>query len=202
MYGLGKKIGMTRLFVNGVHTPVTVIEFNEQQIVQKKTKDRDGYNAIQIGVGAKSAKKSSNAHKGHIKKHTGKTTSYAKLAEFKDVEIADDKTIFDINDISTDTIFHITGTTIGRGFAGGMKRHGFHGQPQTHGHDHVRAVGSIGARWPQRVIKGKKMAGHFGAAQRTVRSVPVVAVDPELKLVFVKGSVPGANNSYLKLMSA
>jgi large subunit ribosomal protein L3 len=199
MYGLGKKIGMTRLFVDGVHTPVTVIEFGEQKVIQKKTQDKDGYNAIQVGIGSK--KKSSKAAKGHAKKHADNDTAFGKIVEFKNVELAEDKNSFDINDITTETVFHVTANTIGRGFTGVIKRHGFHGQPQSHGHDHVRAVGSIGARWPQRVLPGKKMAGHHGAQQRTIRNVPVVAVDPELKLIFVKGSIPGANNSLVKLTS-
>jgi large subunit ribosomal protein L3 len=199
MYGFGKKIGMTRLFVNGVHTPVTVVEFDTQTIIQRKTKDKEGYNAVQIGSGTR--RQATQAHKGHVKKHTGNDKPIVRFAEFKNIEIDNDKVSFDINDISTETVFNVTGNTIGRGFTGAMKRWGFHGQPQTHGHDHTRAVGSIGARWPQRVLPGKKMAGHHGASQKTIRNVEVVAVDPELKLVFLKGSLPGANSSYLKLMS-
>jgi len=200
MFGLGKKIGMTRIFVDGVHTPVTVIEFPEQKIIQKKIAEKDGYNALQIGIGTR--RKATKAHKGHVKKHTGNDEVVTRIVEFKNVEVENDKKTLTINDVTLDSIFHVTGSTIGRGFTGAIKRHGFHGQPQTHGHDHVRAVGSIGARWPQRVLPGKKMAGHHGTNQRTIRNVKVVAVDPELNLIFLKASLPGANNSYLKLMKA
>lgn len=197
MYGLGKKIGMTRLFIDGVHTPVTVIQFNDQVVLQRKTKDKDGYSAIQIGTGSR--RTSSKAHLGHIKKYSDAQAPIQKITEFRDVELPDDKLKITVSDFSVHSQLKVTGFTLGRGFTGAMKKYGFHGQPQTHGHDHTRAVGSIGSRWPQRVLPGKKMAGRQGNDQRTLNSVLIVAIDEELKLLFVKGSLPGSNNTYLKI---
>jgi large subunit ribosomal protein L3 len=200
MFGFAKKIGMTRLFVDGRSTPVTVLSFDKQYIAQRKTQDNDGYSALQIATSSR--KKGTKQRKGHFLKHTGLEQDFRLCTEFRDVNVADDKKVLEITDFSPEDTLNITGTTIGRGFAGVVKRHGFHGQPASHGHDHVRAPGSIGSRWPQRTLPGKKMAGHMGAKPNTLRNVKIVALDPEKKLIFVNGSLPGANSSYLKVAKA
>ncbi len=197
MIGFAKKIGMTRLFIQGKSVAVTVLEFGQQHVLQTKTMDSDGYKAVQIGSVHKT--KSNKAANGHVKKYQGQDRNFRFISEFRDFKLAEDKKLFDINDFTETDFLDITGTVIGRGFAGVVKRHGFAGQPASHGHDHVRAPGSIGSRWPQRVIKGKKMAGHMGANSITVKKVKVVALDTEKKLIFVNGSLPGANSSYLKI---
>jgi large subunit ribosomal protein L3 len=193
-----KKIGMTRLFVNNKAVPVTVVEIEPTVVLQKKTMDKEGYNAVQVG--AVKTKKVTAPLSGHIQKAIADAENgFRLITEFRDLDLADDKAMFDVNDFAVENLLDITGTTIGKGFTGAVKRWGFAGQPQTHGHDHVKAVGSIGARWPQRVPKGKKMAGKHGGKGLTFKKVKIVAVDTESGLLFIHGSLPGANSSYLKL---
>jgi large subunit ribosomal protein L3 len=195
--GFAKKVGMTRLFVDGKAVPVTALEFQPGYVLQTKTKEKDGYQAIQIG--SVKRKKATKAALGHIKAALPEAEyGFRFISEFP--AIADsEKKEFSIEDFAENDLLNLTGTVIGRGYTGAMKRWGFHGQPQTHGHDHVRAVGSMGSRWPQRVTKGKKMAGHYGDTALTLRNVRVLAIDKELGLLFVNGSVPGSNSSFVKL---
>jgi large subunit ribosomal protein L3 len=195
--GFAKKIGMTRLFLDGKNTPVTVLQFGRNFILQKKLVEKEGYSAIQVGSVAK--RKGSQAKLGHIKKYSEVQSDLRFLSEFKDVKIAEDKTTFDINDFEINDLLDLSGSVVGRGFAGVVKRHGFHGQPASRGHDHERAPGSIGSRWPQRVLPGKKMAGHMGTNTVTLKKVKVLAIDHENNLLFVNGSVPGSNSGYLKV---
>lgn len=194
--GFAKKIGMTRIFVDGKNTPVTALQFGQNFVLQPKTLDKDGYKAVQVAAVKK--KKGTKASLGHAKKYAGVEAEFQYISEFK-VDLPEEKKIIDISDFSQNDLIDISGEVIGRGFAGVVKRYGFAGQPASHGHDHVRAVGSIGSRWPQRVDKGKKMAGHMGTNTVTLKKVKVLAVDSENKLIFVKGSIPGANSSYLKI---
>lgn len=196
MIAFAKKIGMTRLFLNGKAVPCTVIQVQDSVVTQTKTVKSDGYNAIQLASCAKN--KSTKAKLGHSKK-AGLDTDFKYTSEFRDIEISEEKTKFDVNDFKIEDMLSINSTTIGKGFTGAVKRWGFHGQPKSHGHDHVRAVGSIGSRWPQRVPKGKKMAGHLGARQMTLNGVKVIAVDTENNLLFVNGSLPGANSVIMKI---
>lgn len=198
MFGFAKKIGMTRIFIDEKSVPVTALEVDKNHVVQIKTQDKDGYNAVQIGSFPKKTK-SPKARTGHVKKQADLDHDFYCLEEFRDIELGEDKKVFDINDVTEDLLLDVTGRTIGRGFTGAVKRWGFAGQPASHGHDHKRAVGSIGARWPQRVGKGKKMAGHHGDSTKTIRKMKVVGVDAENNLFFVEGSVPGANSSYVKI---
>lgn len=196
MIGFAKKIGMTRLFIEGVATAVTAIEYVEPVVLQKKTEDKDGYTAIQAAAVKK--KKTTKARVGHAKKHADIEQDFQYISEFKN--LPEGKTEFKFEDFVENDLLDITGTTIGRGFTGAVKRWGFAGQPKTHGHDHERAVGSIGAMYPQRVLPGTKMAGRTGTAKRTIKKAKIVALDSEKKLIFVKGSLPGANSSYFKVV--
>ena len=198
--GFAKKLGMTRLFINEKAVPVTVLEVPVNYKLQTKTTDKEGYNSIQVGT--KKTRKVTKQLQGHIKKALPEVESgFSFIAEFDNKNIPADKTQFDINDYSMDNLIDITGTTIGKGFTGAVKRWGFAGQPASHGHDHLKAVGSIGARWPQRVVKGKKMAGKHGNKGLTLKKVNIVAIDNEKSLLFVNGSVPGANSSYVKIQT-
>jgi large subunit ribosomal protein L3 len=197
MIAFAKKIGMTRLFLNGAAVPVTVIQVQDSVVTQVKTVQSDGYNAIQLASSLKSNKQASSGQLGHSKK-AGLDNAFKYIGEFT-ANIEDGKTNFGITDFHLGDILSITGNTIGRGFTGAVKRWGFAGQPASHGHDHVRAVGSIGARWPQRVPKGKKMAGRTGNSQKTLNGVKVLAVDIENSLLFVNGSLPGANSGIYKV---
>jgi large subunit ribosomal protein L3 len=194
MLGFGKKIGMTRLFINGQSIPVTAIHFGEQFVLQRKTIDKDGYNAVQVA--AYPQKNGTKARLAHINKYNSDlTTDFHCMEEF-DSNLENNPAL---SDFAIDDQVDVTGTSKGKGFAGVVKRHGFRGQPKSHGHDHNRAPGSIGCRWPQRVPAGKKMAGRMGGETRTIKKAKIVAIDTESNLIFVKGSIPGPNSNFLRL---
>jgi large subunit ribosomal protein L3 len=199
--GFAKKIGMTRLFIEGRSVPVTALEFGDNRFIQKKTLEKDGYVAVQLGAFEKKTE-STKPRVGHIAKHaeSGMRDFYC-LKEFK-ISVPEDKKGTDFSELAVGVALDITGTTKGHGFTGVVKRHGFAGQPASHGHDHERAPGSIGSRWPQMTVRGKKMAGHDGNTQQTVKNLEVVARDEEQKLFFVAGSVPGPTNGFVSFASA
>ena len=197
---IGKKIGMTRIFTEeGVAVPVTVVEAGPCPVVQVKTPETDGYDAIQLGFGAKKAKRAKKARLGHVAK-AGLESAPAILREFppdqgEDYALGQNLTVelFEPGDS-----VRVTGTTKGRGFQGVVKRYGFAGRPATHGHPGSRTPGSMGPGTdPSRVIKGKKLPGQMGNVRQTIRNLKVVKVDPERNLLFLKGGVPGSRNSYV-----
>jgi large subunit ribosomal protein L3 len=195
--GFAKKIGMTQLFINGKATPVTAIQFQPTFVLQLKTVEKEGYKSIQVGSVKK--RKDSKANLGHVKKAlTDIDHSFRLITEFK-TNIERNKSEYTIEDFSENDHIDLTGKTIGRGYTGAVKRWGFAGQPASHGHDHVKAVGSMGSRWPQRVTAGKKMAGRHGNTNLTIKKAKIVAIDKENSLIFIKGSIPGANSSFLKI---
>ncbi len=197
---IGKKIGMTRVFTEeGNAIPVTVVEAGPCPVVQVKTPETDGYDAIQLGFGARKPKRAKKARLGHVAK-AGLEIAPAILREFpsgegQEYELGQELTV-DL--FETGDSVKVTGTTKGRGFQGGVKRHGFGGRPATHGHPMSRTGGSMGPGTdPSRVIKGKKLPGQMGNTRKTIRNVQVVKVDPERNLLFLKGGVPGSRNSYV-----
>ena len=200
---LGKKLGMTEVFdEKGKVIPVTVIEVEPNVVVQVKTKEKDGYAAVQVGTGTKSVKKVAKQQKGHYKN----LGSFRHLKEFKSTTVNDQE--LKVGDAIEVSIFvpgdvvKVSGLNKGKGFAGGMKRHGFSGMPASHGHKAVRRhIGSIGQRFPQHTLKGKKMAGRMGAERVTVRGLKVMNVDAELKLVALKGAVPGPRGGLLEIVT-
>ena len=197
---IGKKIGMTSVFsVEGKNVPCTVIEAGPCVVTQIKTVETDGYAAIQLAYSDKKEKSTTKPLKGHFQK--AGVTPKAKLVEFKGFEDT-----YQLGDIITAEIFlndnwvDVTGTTKGKGFQGVVKRHGFSGVGgQTHGqHNRGRAPGSLGASsYPSRVFKGMKMAGQTGNSNKKIYNLRVIKVIPESNILMVKGSVPGANGSYL-----
>ncbi len=196
MIGFAKKIGMTRIFVDGKFVPVTALLLEDNYIIQTKTEDKDKYKAVQLAAFEK--KDDTDPVKGHFKKYLGEEKAFHCLGEFQ-ADFPEDKKVITIEDFEESGNYKISGLSMGRGFAGAVKRWGFAGQPRSHGHDHVKAVGSIGGRWPQRVPKGKKMAGRYGSKQTSVKNSLLLAIDKENKLLFVKGSVPGSNQGFLKV---
>jgi large subunit ribosomal protein L3 len=198
---IGKKIGMTSVFsVEGKNIPCTVIEAGPCVVTQVKTEVTDGYSAVQIGFDEKKEKHTTKAELGHFKK--AGTTPKREVIEIDasddlDVKLGDTITV----DMFSDTPWvSVTGTTKGKGFQGVVKRHGFRGvNDATHGqHNRLRAPGSLGASsWPSRVFKGMRMGGRDGGNTVTVDNLQVLKVIPESNLLVVKGSVPGAKNSYL-----
>ena len=200
---IGKKIGMTQVFSdNGAVIPVTVVQAGPCVVVQKKTVESDGYNAIQIGFEEiLSEKKVNKPMAGHFKKADVKPMKY--LREVR-VDAIDDYNVGQT--ISTEIfaegdLVDIQGVTIGKGFAGGMKRWNFAGGPGGHGSGFHRRLGSIGMKeWPAEVNKGKKMAGHLGVETVTTQRLKVVKVMPEKNVILVQCSIPGHKNGivYIK----
>ncbi|MCT4534040.1 50S ribosomal protein L3 [Halodesulfovibrio sp.] len=194
---LGRKVGMTRIFVNdGSAVAVTVIEAGPCPVIQKKDAATDGYNAVQIAFGEAKEKHVTKAMRGHFEKAGRglfRNTCEIRLEEAPELEVGQDITteIF-----SAGEKVRVTGTTIGKGFQGVMKRWNFAGMPASHGHEKVhRSPGSIGhATFPGKVFKGKKMPGHMGNVRQTTSNLEVVAVRADENLILVKGAVPGPKN--------
>jgi large subunit ribosomal protein L3 len=198
---IGKKLGMTQLFVDdGIAEAATAIEAGPCAVTQIKSKDKEGYNAVQLGFG--SAKRLNKPERGHLKK----SGLYKHLREFR---VDDTSQIqigqkFDAGLFQPGDLVHITAISKGKGFAGVVKRWGFAGGPKTHGQsDRHRAPGSIGAGTdPGRVLKGHKMAGHMGNRRVTARNLKVLRVIPEQNLLLIGGAVPGARNGLLIIRKA
>ncbi len=200
---LGKKIGMTQVFDDqGRVIPVTVVQAGPCVVVQRKTTETDGYEAAQIGlVEGKPPRKATKPIKGHFAKAGIPPTRF--LAEVP-VEPGDETAPGDavlVEMFEPNETVHVSGTSKGRGFQGVIKRHNFGGGRATHGSMFHRAPGSIGAAaYPSRVFPGAGMPGQMGNKRVTVKNVQVVKVDPERNLLFLKGGVPGARNSYLRIV--
>jgi len=195
---IAKKAGMSRLFgSDGRVTAVTLLEVEPNTVTQIKTEEKDGYSAVQLGVGETAARRLSKPEKGHLKG----LSLLKRLAEFRgnagDLKRGDP---VKVNVFSPGDKITVKGVSLGKGFQGVVKRHGFAGGPASHGHRHVlRAPGAIGGRFPQRVIKGKRMAGRTGGAQVTVKNLEVLRVDEDKNLLFVAGAVPGKKGGLVRI---
>ena len=202
---IAKKVGMTRLFQeDGRHVPVTVLALEDCQVVSVRTTETDGYVAVQLGSGLAKQKNVAKPQREHFAK--AQVPLKARVAEFR---VADDALLEVGASIAAShfvpgQLVDVSGHTQGKGFQGGMKRWGFGGMRATHGVSiSHRALGSTGQRQdPGKVFKNKKMAGHMGDKQRTQQNLEVVRVDDERGLIFVKGSVPGAKNSWMTIKDA
>ena len=201
---LGRKIGMTSVFAtNGKITPVTVIEVEPNVVSQIKTKEKDGYEAIQLAAFDKREKLSNKPATGHLKK--ANTTPKRFLKEFRGVNISDYQLgqVIDASIFTVGEMVDVTGTSKGKGFQGVIKRHGQSRGPMGHGSMYHRRPGSMGSTsTPGRVFKGKKLPGHMGHVTVTIQNLDVVAVDMDKNVILVKGSVPGAKGAILKIKSA
>ena len=195
---LGRKLGMTQIFeADGKAVPATVIEAAPLTVVQVKTLENDGYEAVQVGIGTR--KRVNSPQKGHMKG----LGQFRYLRELKVDNVSEwevGKTV-GVEIFEPGDLVDVSGPSKGRGFAGVMKRHNFHGGPKTHGQsDRARAAGSIGAGTsPGKVIKGMKMAGHMGTKQVTVKSLRVVRSDPGKGILIVRGAVPGNEGALVKV---
>ena len=195
---------MTRMYSElGQSIPVTVIEAGPCVVLQKKSEEKDGYNAIQVGYDSKKESRLSKPMAGHVKA-AGKGGFY-KILEFRvadpsQYEVGQEIAITDLFKIGDKV--DVSGRSKGRGFQGVVKRHGFKGGRKTHGSMFHRAPGSIGcSAWPSRVVKGKKMPGQMGDVVVTKKNITILDIRPELNVLIVKGSVPGAKESYLQIYS-
>jgi len=201
---LGKKLGMTQIFWDdGDAVPVTVLEAGPCFVIQKKTKERDGYDAIQMGFGRMKDKKVTKPIKGHQDKAGKGYFRYMK--EF----LTDSPDRYEVGQELEADMFAIgdhidvVGTTKGRGYAGVIKRHGFHGGRATHGSMFHRAPGSIGASAdPSRVFKGTRLPGQMGSKRHTVQNLVVVGIKPDKNIILVRGAVPGAKNGFVVIKNA
>jgi len=197
---LGKKVGMTQLLQDdGTVVPVTVIQAGPCVVVQKKTKQKDGYDAVQLGfVEFVKPKRVNKAMTGHFKKNNAAPARFVREVALAgdDASNPGDKVMVDI--FNANELVHVIGTSKGRGFAGLIKRHHFRGGRATHGSMFHRAAGSIGSSaYPSRVLKGMRMAGHLGNERVTVQNLRVARIDQENNLLFVRGAVPGPAGGYL-----
>ncbi len=192
---LGRKLGMTEIFTDdGTTVPVTLLQAGPCTVVGVKTEDHDGYDAIQLGY-----EKSKNPTNAQEKQYKAAKEAPKHVKEFRgvyDLSAGDelDVTIFEDGDKVA-----VTGTSKGKGFSGTIKRHNFSRGPMTHGSHNYRRPGSIGGMYPQKVFKGKKMAGRMGSDTVTTRGLKVVAVQPEQNVIAVTGSVPGAKNGLVTI---
>lgn len=196
---IGRKVGMTRIFTeDGVSLPVTVIEVEPNRVTQVKTLENDGYRALQVTVGTRRATRVTKPMAGHFAKagvEAGRKVAEFRLAEGEGEGIQAGGEI-KVDVLSASKYVDVTGTSIGKGFAGTVKRHNFRMQDATHGNSRSHRVpGSIGQnQTPGRVFKGKKMTGHMGDERVTIMNLEVVRVDAERNLILVRGAVPGAKN--------
>ncbi|WP_282063351.1 50S ribosomal protein L3 [Roseobacter litoralis] len=202
---IAKKVGMTRLFMeDGKQIPVTVLQLDKLQVVAQRTSDKDGYSAVQLGAGTAKAKRTSQAMRGHFA--AAKVEPKRKVAEFR----VDAENLIGVGEeITANHYFEgqfvdVAGTSIGKGFAGAMKRHNFGGLRATHGVSiSHRSHGSTGqCQDPGKVFKGKKMAGHMGAARVTTQNLQVVRTDADRGLIMVKGAVPGSKGGWVTVKDA
>jgi large subunit ribosomal protein L3 len=188
---LGKKMGMTQIWKEDKVTPVTLVEAGPCFVTQIKTKEKDGYDATQIGY----EKKTKN-----IKKPL-QSKPYRYLREFRDLfldsKIGDE---INVNTFQIGDVVKVIGTAKGKGFQGGVKRWGFHGRKKTHGAKHEeRTIGSVGATTPEHVIKGKKMPGRMGGEQSTVKTAKIVEIDNVNNIIAIKGAIPGRKGILLEI---
>lgn len=200
---LGTKIGMTQVFDEaGQAVPVTVVQAGPCVVVQKKSEENDGYNSIQVGFGEIKEKKVNSPLKGHFAKGEVKPLRY--LKEFR----VDDVNEYSVGQEIKADVFtagewvDVTGVSKGKGFAGGIKRHGFHRGPMKHGSKYHRRPGSLGAKGPARVFLGRKLPGRLGGEKMTVQKLMVVKVDLERNLLLIRGAIPGPNKGLVTIKSS
>jgi large subunit ribosomal protein L3 len=202
---IAKKLGMTRLFMeDGKQVPVTVLQLDSLQVVAQRTADKDGYTAVQLGAGVAKAKRTTAAQRGHFAK--ANVAPKRKVAEFR---VSPDCLIDVGAEITADhylagQFVDVAGTSIGKGFAGAMKRHNFGGLRASHGVSvSHRSHGSTGqCQDPGKVFKGKKMAGHLGAVRVTTQNLQVVRTDADRGLIMIKGAVPGSKGGWVTVKDA
>ncbi len=199
---LGRKIGMTRVYdENGRSIPVTVIEAGPCTILQKKTVEKEGYNAIQLGFLEKKVTRLNKPEAGHFKRSGGKGFYFIKEFRVADPALFEVGQLVTLNEIVTiGDLVDITGNSKGRGFQGVIRRHGFRGGRTTHGSDFHRAPGSIGcSAWPSRVLKGKKLPGRMGNATVTQKNLKIIDIRSDDNVLLIHGTVPGATNGLLNI---
>ena len=201
---LGKKVGMTQLFdEEGLQFAVTVLEVGPCLVTQVKTKEKDGYNAVQLGFVDKIEKRTTKALQGHFKKAGMSPKRYVREIRTEKIEGLNVGKELKVDQFETGEYVDVQGVSIGKGFQGVVKRHKFAGGPKSHGSMFGRVAGSIGASsFPSRVVKGMRMPGQMGNQNVTVQSLKVVKIDPENNLLVVRGAVPGVETGLLIIQTS
>ena len=200
---LGRKIGMTQVFTeSGKLIPVTVVEVEPNVVTQIKTKETDGYEAIQLGFDTKREKLSNKALNGHLAKANTAPKRFLKEIRGVDVSKYELGQELDCQVFEEGQMVDVTGTSKGKGFQGVIKRYNQTRGPMGHGSQYHRGVGSLGTLLPMHVLKGKKMPGQMGNVQRTVQNLEVISVDTENNVILVKGNVPGPKKSFVMIRTA
>lgn len=199
---LGRKVGMTSVFSkDGKLIPVTVVSVEPNTVMQVKTLETDGYNAIQLGVVDKKEKNSSRASVGHAKKaNTAPKRFLKEIREMEGTYQVGDKISADLFELGD--VVDVTGTSKGKGFAGTIKRHGQSRGPMAHGSHYHRGPGSLGTMLPKRVLKGKNLPGHMGCETVTVQNLEIIESNTAENYILVSGNIPGAKNSLVLIRSA
>ena len=200
---LGRKIGMTQIFTaEGVQVPVTVVQADPNVVLQVKTVETDGYEAVQLGFEDKREKLSTKPELGHATK--AKTAPKRFVREFRNLDVATHELgqAVKVDVFAEGDLVDVTGTSKGKGFQGAIKRHGFSRGPMAHGSHYHRNPGSMGSIQANRVLKGKKLPGHMGAKTVTVQNLEIVKVDLERNVLMIKGNIPGSKKALIKVRSA
>ena len=200
---LGRKIGMTQVFTtDGALIPVTVVEATNNVVLQKKTTETDGYNALQVGFEDKREKISNKAELGIVKKANTAPKRFIKEFRFDEMMSYEVGDTISVTSFSAGEIVDVTGTSKGKGYQGVIKRHGQKIGPKGHGSGAHRIVGSMGPIAPNRIAPGKKMPGHMGHVTKTIQNLEIISVDIENSLLLIKGSIPGPNKGLVMVKSA
>ncbi|HLQ40049.1 MAG TPA: 50S ribosomal protein L3 [Tetragenococcus sp.] len=200
---LGKKVGMTQVFTEaGELIPVTVVEAEPNVVLQLKTVENDGYEAVQVGYQDKREILSNKPAKGHVAK--ANTAPKRFIREFKNVELEglEVGSEIKVDVFQTGDIVDVTGTTKGKGFQGVIKRYGQHRGPMGHGSRYHRRPGSMGPVDPNHVLKGKRLPGRMGGKRVTIQNLEIVRVDTDRNVIMIKGNIPGANKSLITIKAA
>jgi large subunit ribosomal protein L3 len=202
---IGRKLGMTQIFLgDGSVVPVTIVEAGPCTVIQKKTKERDGYNALQLGFLPKNTQRVNKPLSGHFKKAGVGPTYHLKEFRVENVEGFESGQEVTLNLFKPGDVVDVVGLSKGKGFTCVMKRHGFHGSPGSHGtHEYFRHGGSIGsAAYPHHTFKGMKMPGHHGNQKVTLQNIKIVDVKEDQNLILLKGGIPGGRHGWILIRSA
>lgn len=200
---LGRKVGMTQIFLeNGELVPVTVVQAEPNVVLQKKTIETDGYEAIQIGFLDKKESRANKPEKGHAEKANTKPKRYIREIRNANVDEYEVGQEISVDIFEEGDIVDVTGTSKGKGFQGSIKRHNYARGPMSHGSHFHRTGGSMGSVDAARVFKGKALPGRMGGEQVTIQNLEIVKVDPERNVLLIKGNIPGAKKSVVKITSA
>lgn len=195
---LGKKLKMSQIWKDEKVIPITVIQAGPVVVTQVRTKEKDGYQAVQVGFGEKKEKNIKKPQRGQF----GKLGNFRNIKEFKTSDDFNVGDILNVEQFKEGERIRVSGLNKGRGFQGTVKRHGFHGGPKTHGQkNRLRAPGSIGATAPQRVMPNRKMAGRMGQERITVKNLKIVAIEADKNILMVKGAVPGMKGTLLEIQN-